>query len=72
MRTAFATFAMQVDLDTVQMQTDSPGGVNLTPKAKDALVEHEAPFDVRNRKNKMVKLQPGPAGAAAESLGTLL
>ncbi len=71
MRTAFATFAMQVDLDAVQMQTDSPGGVNLTPEAKDALIEHEAPFNVRNRKNKMIKLQPGPAGAAAGSLSTL-
>lgn len=71
MRTAFATFAMQVDLDAVQMQTDSPGGVNLTPEAKDALIEHEAPFNVRNRKNKMIKLQPGPACAAAGSLSTL-
>ena len=71
MRTAFAAFAMQVDLDAVQMQADSPGGVNLTPEAKDALVERETPFNVRNRKNKMIKLQPGPADAVADSLGTL-
>lgn len=71
MRTAFATFAMQVDLDAVQMQTDSPGGVNLTPEAKNALVERETPFNVRNRKNKMVKPQHGPACAVAGSLGTL-
>lgn len=71
MRTAFPAFAVQVDLDAAQMQTDSSDGVNLTPKAKDALVEHEAPFDVRNGKNKMIKPQHGPAGATAGSISIL-